>query len=180
MELAPPNKSNSYPNKMTHKMSNTITFSVKLYNTFQRELDFEEFCEKFMEQWDEDEMRETDEAFDLRCKEAWEKLILHSTYDDEIELEDEEDSNGDGDAQLVDMSDECINDWISDDLVDKYDKIVLDRLNREKKERDLKKKNDDALAECVRKMNMLMNTHIEKEERIKKLKEELKSLGESV
>lgn len=159
-------------------MTNTITFSVRLYNTFQRELDFDDFCEKFMEQWDEDEMRETDEAFDLRCKEAWRKIISHSTYDDEIEMEDDEDSNGDGDGQLVEMSDEYINELIEDPLVDKYDKIVSDRFNREKKERDLKKKNDDALAECVRKMNMLMNTHIEKEDRVKKLREELRSLGE--
>lgn len=160
-------------------MTNTITFSVRLYNTFQRELDFDDFCEKFMEQWDEDEMRETDEAFDLRCKQAWRKLISHSTYDDEIEMEDDEDSNGDGDGQLVEMSDEYINELIEDPLVDKYDKIVANRLKREKEERDNKKK-EDALIECVRKMNSIIITQEEKEkaDKVKKLREELRSLGE--
>jgi hypothetical protein len=174
MDMTPPNKSNSYPNKMSE--TNTINFSVRLYSTFQRELDFDDFCEKFMEQWDEDEMRETDKEFYERCRKAWSKIWESS--DGDYEFDDEEDEC-DGDERVVELSDEYINDRIYDPLVDKYDEIVSKRFQREREERENKKR-EDALKECVRKMNSIITTQEEKEkaERVAKLRAELRSLGE--
>ena len=154
-----------------------MNFNVRIWKEFNETIDYDHFVEEYMTQWLEDEMYENDADFEKRCVEAWRKVLNYKYEEDFGEEEGDEDE---GDDRITELTDEYIREKIADPRVDKYEAIVE---KREQKEMFLEKMMKERMEEREKMMKeerekMMKEDSVEKADRVKKLREELRSLGE--
>lgn len=156
------------------KTPTRIEFNVKLWNSFNTFLTYDEFVENYMDQWEEPEMNETDEEFEKRCLEQWKKIVDETGEDHEFD--EEEDEDGDGDGRVGELMCELVYEMIADPRIEEYNKIVEKRLKREREERELMHKEEMRQKEIQNKEKEKKETLDALQKQISLLQEKMKSL----
>lgn len=102
---------------------------MPVYKTISKNMDYDEFCERFMEQRTLHPYTETDEAFENRCREAWSNLVraqLNKGYT-EFKQGNEEDE---GEEELDYEIDEFIRKTIETYEDTRYSKLVEENIHQ--------------------------------------------------
>lgn len=154
--------SNTFSKPITSK---TLNFQMPVHKLVEADMDYDTFCDRFMSKRCLPPMTETDEEYERRCEEAWEKLVDAQRYNGYHEFPAGYD--GDDEDELQQEMDDYINNIIETDEDDEY--AALENAERRKvaNERQMR------IDETARQITLLKKEH---DEKVLKLNQSLNQL----